>query len=195
MPPRSSLDILASASKKGRTARSLSDPSVARKDIESHLAGMSPSEKIARIIRLLKDERLSPFDLVLEVLKENNAEYSGYRNELYKDNNEKLATILNSILGADSGKKKLRSWMQPHALEIVCEAIDKEIDSVTKEEVLPGISAITPEFIKSWTVEDVCEQAPFLTKVLLRAAQTSRAKEKNKKKHPEAVCVESGPMH
>ncbi len=28
---------------------------------------------------------------------------------------------------------------------------------VTKEELLPGISAITPDFIKLWVVADVCE--------------------------------------
>ncbi|KAH9011630.1 hypothetical protein EDB85DRAFT_2159783 [Lactarius pseudohatsudake] len=117
---------------------------------------MSRAERIGKALGLLKDGRLSPFDLILEVLNDNNVEYAGYRNELYKVGNQKLAKILDSILTADSGKQKLWLWMQPHALEIVCEVVDKEMDSVTKGELLPGVSAITPDFIKSWTVEDMC---------------------------------------
>ncbi|KAN0135284.1 hypothetical protein V8E53_006849 [Lactarius tabidus] len=78
--------------------------------------------------------------------------------------------------------------MRPHALELVSEVIEKEMDSIVKTEILPGLSAITPDFIKSWTVVDVSKCAPFLTSVLLRAAQTSLVKETNKKKNPEAMC-------
>ncbi|KAF8266824.1 hypothetical protein EI94DRAFT_1583489 [Lactarius quietus] len=87
-----------------------------------------------------------------------------------------------------AGKQKLWSWVRPHALEIVCEVIGEEMDTIPKGEILPGISAITPDFIKSWMVVNVGEQAPFLTAVLLHAAQTSRAKENNKKKQPESMC-------
>ncbi|KAF8262352.1 hypothetical protein EI94DRAFT_1602652 [Lactarius quietus] len=78
--------------------------------------------------------------------------------------------------------------MRPHALEIVCGVIDEEMDSITKEDILPGLSAISPDYIKSWTVADVSEQLPFVTQVLRRAAQTPLAKETNKKKHPKAMC-------
>ena len=151
--------------------------------------GLSHAEKIAHVVGLLKDWWLSPFDLILDILDNNNAEYAGYRNELYKVRNQKLSSILDIIIKVDSGKQKLWLWMRPHALDIVCEAIDDEMDSVAKGEILPGLSAISPDFIKSWVVADIHEQAPFLTKVLLRAAQTSRAKEKNKKKLPIAVCA------
>ena len=80
--------------------------------------------------------------------------------------------------------------MQPHALEMVCKAIDKEMDSVTMGDLLSGLAATTPGFVKSWTVADVCEHVPFLTGVLLRVAQTSSAKERNKKKNLCVVCIE-----
>ncbi|KAF8263668.1 hypothetical protein EI94DRAFT_1772866 [Lactarius quietus] len=79
--------------------------------------------------------------------------------------------------------------MRPHVLEMVCSVIDEEMDCVAKREILPGISAITLEFIKSWTVGTTRKQAPFLTEILLRAAHTPQAKENNKKKHPEAMCT------
>ncbi|KAH9036081.1 hypothetical protein EDB84DRAFT_1398153 [Lactarius hengduanensis] len=168
--------------------RSSSGPSSVRVDVESHPSRMSRSERIKKAISLLKDGWLSPFDLILEVLNEYNADYTGYRNELYKEKSSKLQRILDSILAAESGKRKLWSWIQPHALEIVCETIDEEMDSITEEDHLPGLSAITPDFIKSWTVANGQERAPCLTGILLRAAETSRAKENNKKKHPEAMC-------
>lgn len=167
---------------------SLSDPSVTRAPRASR---MSREDRITSAIATLKGRRLSPFDLIIEILDNDNAEYHGYRTELYKPGNSKLSKILDSILGTDSGKQKLRSWMQPHALEIVSEVIDEEMDAISQKDILPGVSAITPDFIKSWTVADVSERAPFLTAVLIRASQTSLAKEKNKIKHPEAVCVES----
>lgn len=150
---------------------------------------MSRSERLAKAIGVLKDGWLSPFDLLLEVLDESNPEYAKYRIELYKEKSTKLSRILDHIVATESGKRKLWSWIQPHALGVVCQVIDDEMDSVTTEDILPGLSAIDPEFIKSWAVADVSEKAPFLTQVLCRAAQTSLAKEKNKKKHPDAVLL------
>ena len=153
---------------------------------------MSRADRFLKALALLKDGGLGPFDLVLSVLDGNNPDYSGYRNELYKDKSSKLPSILDAILATDAGKQKLWSWMRLHALEIVCSVIDEEMGSMTKAECLSGISAITPEFIKSWTGATTCKQTPFLTEVLLRASQTSRAKENNKKKHPEAQCIRIG---
>ena len=155
----------------------------------SQPAKMSRSERLAKAIGVLKDGWLSPFDLLLEVLDESNPEYAKYRIELYKEKSTKLSRILDHIVATESGKRKLWSWIQPHALGVVCQVIDDEMDSVTTEDILPGLSAIDPEFIKSWAVADVSEKAPFLTQVLCRAAQTSLAKEKNKKKHPDAVLL------
>jgi len=156
---------------------------------------MPRAERIKKAVSLLKEGWLSPFDLILEVLDERNPDYAGHHSELYKDKSSKLPRILDLILVANSGKQKLWSWMRPHALEIVCKVIDEEMASVAKGEILPGLSAITLEFIKSWMVADVHERAPFLTEVILRAAQTSLAKKKNKKKHPDAICIDLGLVH
>ncbi|KAI9436006.1 hypothetical protein H4582DRAFT_2112186 [Lactarius indigo] len=78
--------------------------------------------------------------------------------------------------------------MEPYALEHVCGVIDKEMDLVNKMDLLLGLAAITPDFIKSWTVSGTLNKAPFLMGILLRAAETSLAKEKNKIKHPDAMC-------
>ena len=148
--------------------RSSFDPSMSREDARPHApkTRTSRGERIAKALNILKGGRLSPFDLILEILDNHNADYAGYRIELYKDKNSKLPRILDSILATEAGKQKLWSWMQPHALEMVCEAIDEEMDAVTMGDLLSSLAAITPDFIKSWTVVDVCEHAPFLTGVV-----------------------------
>ncbi|KAH9011587.1 hypothetical protein EDB84DRAFT_1590667 [Lactarius hengduanensis] len=148
----------------------------------------SRAERFGKALALLREGNLSPFDLVLEILDDCKPEYTGYRVELYKDGNGKLPRMLDSIHAVDSGRAKLWSWMKPHALEHVCGVIDKEMNLVKETDLLPGIAAITPDFIKSWTVSSTCDKAPFLTGILLRAAETSLAKEKNKIKRPDAMC-------
>ena len=78
-------------------------------------------------------------------------------------------------------------WMLPHALEVICRKVSDEMDVVQEVEKLPGLDAITPEFIEAWRVSGHQEKAPFLFEILLAAAETVSAKEKNKKKSPLAV--------
>jgi hypothetical protein len=87
-----------------------------------------------------------------------------------------------------AGKWKLWSWLQPLALEFVCNVIDKEMDPVAKEDILSGLADISPDFIKSWMVTNASERAPILTEILFREVQTSLAKEQNKRKCPDSVC-------
>ena len=169
---------------------SSSDTSIPQKDPESRPSRISRAERIQDVLTLLKDGYLSPFDVVLEILDERNPGYSGYRNEFYKEGNQKMPKILDLIIAAGAGKWKLWSWMRPYALVLVCEDIDNEMNTVTKEDLLTGLADITPDFIKSWTIENSCKRAPVLTKILQRAAQTYLAKAKNKKKHPRAVCFD-----
>jgi hypothetical protein len=113
--------------------------------------------------------------------------YWAYRNELYKEENKKLSKILELIFSNASGNEKLTEWMLPHALEVIRSKVSDEMDVVQEAEKLPGLDAITPEFIKAWRVSGHQEKAPFLFEILLAAAETASAKEKNKKKSPLAV--------
>ena len=67
------------------------------------------------------------------------------------------------------------------------DVITQEINKIQKAELLPGIAAITPEFIKNWTISPHQELAPCLLRVLSTVAQTTDAKEKNKIKKPDMV--------
>jgi hypothetical protein len=125
----------------------------------------------------------------MEILDENKPQYSYHRTEFYKDGSEKLSRILDAILSSIPGKGKLQTWIKkPATLDLICEVITEEMNSVQQAELLPGVAAVTPEFIMNWTVSAHPELAPCLLRILSTAAQTPIAKEKNKKKNPEVVC-------
>ena len=108
-------------------------------------ARMSLSERVQDTLALLRSCRLSPFDLVLEILDEDKPEYSSYRTEFYKEGNEKLSKILDAVLSSGPGRSKLRTWMrQPVTVDLFCDVITQEMNNVQKAELLPGIAAITP---------------------------------------------------
>ena len=130
------------------------------------------------------------FDLVIELLTESNPQYSFYRTEFYKERSNKMFRFLNVIISSASGKNKLRTWFrQPVTVELFCDVVTEEMNAVLKAELLPGIAAITPEFIRNWTVSSYQETAPSLLRILLSAAQTSTAKEKKIRKRNQTWYV------
>lgn len=118
--------------------------------VSSSQSRMLLSERVQDALALLRGCRLSPFDLILEILDEDKPDYSYHRTEFYKEGNEKLSKILDAIVSSGPGRSKLRTWMRrPVAVNLFGDVITQEINNVQKAELLPGIAAITPEFIKS----------------------------------------------
>ncbi|PPR02842.1 hypothetical protein CVT24_002320 [Panaeolus cyanescens] len=147
------------------------------------------SQRISDVLKLLKEGGLSPFDLILEILDETKVEYWDYRTAFYKESSLKMAKILDTIMLSTKGRKKLTTWMQPHAVRLVKEIVEDEIDTLNKANKLSGMSdAIKPEYIEAWDMSKNTVQTPILTEILLAAAETARAREENKKKRPYATC-------
>ncbi|KAF9555908.1 hypothetical protein CPC08DRAFT_695029 [Agrocybe pediades] len=126
--------------------------------------------------------------MFLQLLDESNLDTYDYRKELYKPNSNKLGLILDAILANEKGKVKLYEWLLPHALDVVCKEVGKEMDATTAAERMPGLASITPEFIENWSVPDYRKIAPCLYTILLAAAETNTAKERNTKKSPTTTC-------
>ena len=147
----------------------------------------SRAQRFEDVLGILRERRISPFDLVIELLDDSNSKYWAYRNELYEAENKKLNEILDLIFLNAPGKEKLTEWMLPHALEVICRKVSNEMDAVQEAEKLLGLDAITPEFIEAWRISGHQEKAPYLFEILLAAAETASAKEKILKKSPLAV--------
>jgi hypothetical protein len=69
-------------------------PSSAGSDIGGRSVRMSQVRRFGKVLTLLREENLSPFGLVLEILDDCKPEYTGYRVELYKDDSTRLPRIL-----------------------------------------------------------------------------------------------------
>ena len=118
------------------------------------------------MLSIPREGGLSPFDLILHLLDDANLKHW---DELYKES-KKLSEILERISSNAPGKEKVKELILPYALEIVSNKVRDEMDLV--QEKLPGLDAITPQFIETWHVSGHQEKAPFLFKILLAAAET-----------------------
>jgi len=86
----------------------ISDPdsSASDKDLPSK-AVKSRAQRFEDVLGILREGRLSPFDLIIELLDDSNLKYWAYRNKLYKEENKKLSKILELIILSAPGKEKL----------------------------------------------------------------------------------------
>jgi hypothetical protein len=79
---------------------------------DSVSSSQSLSERVQGSLALPRGCRLSPFDLVLEIIDEDKPDHSYHRTEFYKEGNEKLSKILDAIASSGPGRSKLRTWMR-----------------------------------------------------------------------------------
>ncbi|KAI0315756.1 hypothetical protein OF83DRAFT_1173529 [Amylostereum chailletii] len=86
------------------------------------------------------------------------------------------------------GGVKLKTWLEPHAVDLVKVIITKEMTEVVKFLKLNLLEEITSEFLQAWTWESILHPcisvAPMLYSFLVCAAQSNLAK-KNKLKTPD----------
>jgi hypothetical protein len=128
-----------------------------------------------------------PFNVVQRILDDTTPMYRNYETEFYKQDNNSLFTLLETILRHREGRQKLRSWLtSPTGLSLVTDIVNDEMDEVLEVERM-SLSTITPDFVRDWEVCSHEARAPFLFSTLVAASQTARAKEENKRKKPDTV--------
>ncbi|KAF9477864.1 hypothetical protein BDN70DRAFT_994615 [Pholiota conissans] len=87
-------------------------------------------QQVAEILSLLRIARLSPFDLILEVLDKQQPQYSDYRTEFYKEDNQKLLAVLDKVASSSSGKEKISAWIKGSGFGLVSDTIEEDIGIV-----------------------------------------------------------------
>ena len=128
--------------------------------------------------------------MVLEILNEDKPEYVQHCARFYGDKNTKLFELLDIIARNPHGQNKISTWLKrSQAMEFICDIVAKEMNSIQKADQLPGLAAIDLNFLDHWAVSSYQEIALCLFKILRLAAQTTKAKEKNKVKTPDVVCA------
>ncbi|KAK6978253.1 hypothetical protein R3P38DRAFT_3334302 [Favolaschia claudopus] len=117
--------------------------------------------KIDNLLPSLRDDRISPIDILNQVLNPMDASYDRYRIGLYREDSDKLSNLIENIMADDKGRKN--SFLQ-------------------------GVAVVTPTFMENLSLDEEEDQIPFLSSILEAASQTDRAKIQNKKKNPTKLC-------
>jgi hypothetical protein len=135
----------------------------------------------------LKENHISPVDVLIQALDPDDLSYHRYRGNLYRDDSTKLRKLLDTIMSDPNGRCKLMSSMRPHIEEFACEIVAEEMETRRRNSILPGIAVFTPDFIEKWTLDEDEDHSPFLTSILTTASQTERAKKYNKLENADKV--------
>ncbi|KAF8158783.1 hypothetical protein K438DRAFT_1620273 [Mycena galopus ATCC 62051] len=100
--------------------------------------------------------------------------------------------FLDRIYRDERGRRVVNDWFSSHALDLVSARVSSEADCMVKAfSTHKSVEELTPDFLRSWSLQETIatpanDHAPYLLKIL-RAAMTSKASEKNKKKFNETV--------
>lgn len=118
-----------------------------------------------------RDARLSPTELMSTILTANCREFEGFRAAFYAKGNEKrLHELLDTILADDKGAIALKTWMEPRAIDLVCDKIHSEMDAA-KPALGMNTDGVTLEFIETWDVNAIMD--PIGTQVTPTAIDTA----------------------
>jgi hypothetical protein len=166
---------------------SVSDAAV----IRQHAPHVSKKD-IFCIFANLQKNKLSPLNLIVEVVNESCPEHNHYHQKMYNNNNKhKLENTLDMIMDDVRGRIVLLEWMRPHTLQQVHDTIYNKMDALTLESHTMT-NTITPKYLMSWSlkanVEDIVDpNTPCLLGLINIASQTQNSLEKSKKKSTTAV--------
>ncbi|KAK6981366.1 hypothetical protein R3P38DRAFT_3333856 [Favolaschia claudopus] len=123
--------------------------------------------KIDNLLPSLRDDRISPIDILNQVLNPMDASYDRYRIGLYREDSDKLSNLIENIMADDK------------------DPISKSLPN----SFLQGVAVVTPTFMENLSLDEEEDQIPFLSSILEAASQTDRAKIQNKKKNPTKVIT------
>lgn len=149
----------------------------------------SKEERLQKVLKILRDGRISLVDFILDILDPRNDEFSTYQTRFFSNRSGKLEKLLDRMFEDQRG----RTVLFLYAVKLVSNKIAKEMDEV-KAALEWKISNITPECLLTWVIDLfigplIEKSAPVLGQLLQVAAQTKRAKEKNKIKSCVTVCL------
>jgi hypothetical protein len=149
------------------------------------------SEKISAILALLREIRMSPADLLLKVLT--NDEYNYYQAKFFGNEGASMTKLLDAMTSDPRGERIHKEWALPSAIDTACDVVSDQMDAMVKAlSTASSVTKLTPAFLRAWSLKDTVAQpandlAPDVVKILSAALNTERALIKNKKKNSDTV--------
>ncbi|KAK6974994.1 hypothetical protein R3P38DRAFT_3335296 [Favolaschia claudopus] len=145
------------------------------------------NRKIQSIILILKQMKMSPIDLVTEILAQDE-EFAANVDGFYRSAG--LEQLLNLVMANKRrGAPRLYAWFEDFSMDRLLQDIHREMDDLSTV-FLRHTTELTPESISDFDFErditETCrERTPKLRAILTAAAQTKRAEKENKLKDVE----------
>lgn len=143
---------------------------------------ISQKEKMQAGVKGLKKLGFSPVEFAAELLNSQESCFAEHRTKLYADKSSQVFDLLDAIWSDPRGEAKMTVWMKPHAEDIICDAVYKEMDAV-KSDLQMRSDDVSADYLETWSVDRLIEplndRTPIWCRILGSASQTVTAQQKN----------------
>ncbi|KAK7041186.1 hypothetical protein R3P38DRAFT_2768556 [Favolaschia claudopus] len=146
----------------------------------------SRAERIQDVLKMLHTARLSPVDLLFEVLEGDLHPY--HASMFYANSGAVMTKLLDIMVSDERGGRVFRQWVERRAVQITCEVVAAQMDAMVKALTsAPSLTKLPPDVFRGWTLEKTVEiparsLAPDVVQILSTALNTEKALAKYTKK-------------
>jgi hypothetical protein len=141
-------------------------------------------KSVKSVLDILRDARMGLLELISLVLEAPESSFAYHRSSFYSERSSSWLSHLFDLIWMDEkGQKALKTWMLPHALELICDTIHLEMEDA-KPLLQMSTNDVTPEFIENFDIEDImkpaAEKTPVWTQILTAATESKESLNKIK---------------
>ena len=117
---------------------------------------MLKSQAIKLVQNILLDADLTPTLLLLHLLDPDTSNPLACDAFFCQTNEDNICHLLSRILEDEKGLRIFKKWMAPHAVDIVCDLVNKEMEA-TKPSLFMTTAQATPGFIEEWDINKIMD--------------------------------------
>ncbi|PPQ81298.1 hypothetical protein CVT24_009900 [Panaeolus cyanescens] len=127
----------------------------------------SKHDRILGIMKTLQEMKMNVLDLLLEVLIQPDDEikedsYKGFRNGLLSTKCHGRFDKLLTFLLENKQHELMHPWMEPHAIQFVCDKISREMEAA-KPQLTMHTTDVTLKFIEEWDINQIMDGVAKVT--------------------------------
>jgi hypothetical protein len=146
------------------------------------------AETIKLVQNILSDADLTPTLLLLHLLGPQTSNPLARTAFFRRTNEDNISQLLSTILEDDKGSRILKKWMVPHAVDIVCDLVNEEMEAA-KPNLFMTTAQTTPEFVEGWDINTIMDPiakdiTPIWSSVLHAASEPKGSHDKQSRNRP-----------
>lgn len=154
---------------------------------------MTKAQAIDAVQNVLQEVGLTPAVFLLHLLNPDTSHPSARDALFHRKNEDNISKLLTAILNDEKGSRIFKKWMAPHAIDLVCELVNKEMEAA-KPSLYMTTAQTTPEFVEEWDINKIMdpvakEITPTWSSVLLAASEPNKSHEEQARNRPTVSFV------